>query len=96
MQERSGAEIARETGVGSGTLYPLLMRFEKVNWLASQWEQGEPALLGRPRKRLYKLTALGQTRASAAKRFRSRSGDWHGRKNNHPHSHSRTGGQPAL
>jgi DNA-binding PadR family transcriptional regulator len=56
----SGAEIARTTKIKSGTLYPILFRLEKENWLESKWEVGEPHLLGRPRRRLYELTALGE------------------------------------
>jgi len=62
----SGAEIAKETGVGSGTLYPLLARLEDAGWAKSRWEDVDPHKVGRPRRRLYQLTALGQTRARAA------------------------------
>ena len=63
-EARSGAEIGRETGIGSGTLYPMLARLEEASWLSSAWEDGDPTVLGRPRKRLYQLTGLGQRRAS--------------------------------
>jgi PadR family transcriptional regulator, regulatory protein PadR len=56
---RSGAEIARETGVSPGTLYPLLSRFEKAGLFASAWEEGDPHKLGRPRRRLYTITGAG-------------------------------------
>jgi PadR family transcriptional regulator PadR len=66
LNEVSGAEVSRAVGVGSGTLYPLLARLERANWLASKWEQVDPVEVGRPRRRLYKLTGLGQNRARSA------------------------------
>lgn len=65
-KERSGAEISREAKIGSGTLYPLLLRLERVNWLVSEWEQIDPKLVGRPRKRFYRLSADGYNKARAA------------------------------
>ena len=65
-EARSGAEIARSARVGSGTLYPLMARFEKAGWATSEWESIEPAVAGRPRRRLYTLTGLGQTKAREA------------------------------
>lgn len=63
---RSGAEISRATGVGSGTLYPLLARLEEAAWVKGEWEKLNPSEAGRPRRRLYKLTALGQKNALKA------------------------------
>jgi PadR family transcriptional regulator PadR len=63
---RSGAEISRALGIGSGTLYPLLARLENADWMRSEWEQVDPSEVGRPRKRFYKLTGHGQTRARKA------------------------------
>ncbi len=63
---RSGAEIAKATKVGSGTLYPLLARLEAAGWLTSQWENVDPSEVGRPRRRLYKLTGVGQQRTREA------------------------------
>jgi DNA-binding PadR family transcriptional regulator len=57
--ELSGAEISKRTGLKSGTLYPILIRLENAKWLESEWEQGEPKILGRPRRRFYSITALG-------------------------------------
>lgn len=64
LKARSGAEIAKATGIGSGTLYPMLIRLEKAGWLISEWEAIDPHEAGRPRRRLYKLTALGQNNAN--------------------------------
>ncbi len=66
--ELSGAEISREVKLQSGTLYPLLMRLEQCGWLESRWETEDPHALGRPRRRYYKVTGIGQTRARAALR----------------------------
>jgi PadR family transcriptional regulator PadR len=62
----SGADIARQTGLGSGTLYPLLQRLENAGWLKSEWEKVDPSEAGRPKRRHYKLTGLGQTHAVKA------------------------------
>jgi DNA-binding PadR family transcriptional regulator len=66
--ELSGAEIAKKTGLQSGTLYPILARLEQAEWLESKWEDGDPRELGRPRRRLYQLTGLGTKSARAAYR----------------------------
>lgn len=63
-RELSGSEIAKETGLASGTLYPLVYRLEKAGWLDSRWEKGDPATLGRPRRRYYRITAEGQKRVA--------------------------------
>jgi PadR family transcriptional regulator, regulatory protein PadR len=62
----SGAEIAKATKVGSGTLYPLLARLEAAGWFTSEWENVDPSEVGRPRRRLYKLTGVGKRRAREA------------------------------
>jgi len=57
--ELSGAEIGKRTKLASGTLYPILFRLEEVGWLQSRWEAGNPAVLGRPRRRFYRVTVEG-------------------------------------
>jgi DNA-binding MarR family transcriptional regulator len=64
----SGAEIAVVTKLASGTLYPILLRLENAQWVESHWETKDPRDLGRPRRRLYQITALGQRKAIAALR----------------------------
>jgi DNA-binding MarR family transcriptional regulator len=56
----SGAEISRSAKIPSGTLYPVLFRLERAGWLESEWEDGNPSEMGRPRRRLYRLTSLGR------------------------------------
>jgi len=63
---RSGAAMAKATGVGSGTLYPMLARLEAAGWLTSEWEAIDPREAGRPRRRFYRLTPVGQNHAHAA------------------------------
>lgn len=65
-EELSGADIRRATGLASGTLYPILLRLEEAGWLQSQWEGIDPAETGRPRRRFYRLTAIGERRVRAA------------------------------
>jgi PadR family transcriptional regulator, regulatory protein PadR len=63
---RSGADIFAATGVSSGTLYPMLARLEAAGWLSSDWERVDPSEAGRPRRRYYTVTGVGQARARSA------------------------------
>lgn len=62
----SGFEILRSTGLASGTLYPILFRLEEAGWLESEWEDVAPSQVKRPRRRLYRMTALGERSARAS------------------------------
>jgi DNA-binding PadR family transcriptional regulator len=55
---RYGYDLSRETGLKSGTLYPILMRLAEKSLLATRWE--EAVVPGRPPRHMYRLTALGQ------------------------------------
>ena len=57
--ELSGADVRRTTKLSSGTLYPILIRFEEAGLLTSAWEEVDPSEVGRPRRRLYKITGHG-------------------------------------
>jgi len=59
-QDFTGAEIIRETGFSSGTVYPILIRCETDGLLDSKWEKARPKTLGRPRRRLYSITRHGR------------------------------------
>ena len=59
----SGADIGRLTGLASGSLYPILYAFEANGLVESEWEAEEPAALGRPRRRMYRLTSAGEDAA---------------------------------
>src|SRR5688500_1531791 len=64
-QSVAGSDIAAQTHLPSGTLYPILLRLEAVGLLKSQWEKIDPAKEGRPRKRLYRITRTGLDRATS-------------------------------
>jgi PadR family transcriptional regulator PadR len=66
QNEFSGADIARSTQLASGTLYPILLRLEAAGWAESHWESGDPHALGRPRRRFYRVTGIGASRARSA------------------------------
>jgi PadR family transcriptional regulator, regulatory protein PadR len=68
VRELSGADIAKLTKLQSGTLYPILYRLEQVGWVNSNWEAGDPAVLGRPRRRYYRVTAQGAKKIKAVVR----------------------------
>lgn len=55
---RHGYSMSQQTHLPSGTLYPILMRLEKLAWLETRWE--EPGNLGRPPRHLYRLTGQGR------------------------------------
>jgi PadR family transcriptional regulator PadR len=52
-----GYEISKETGLKSGTLYPILMRLSDQGLLNSRWKDAERP--GRPPRHVYRLTAAG-------------------------------------
>lgn len=54
---RHGYELSQETGLKSGTLYPLLIRLNDHGLLDSKWR--EPERPGRPPRHVYRLTAGG-------------------------------------
>ncbi len=62
--ELSGADVQKRASLASGTLYPILLRLESAGWFVSRWEAVDPASVGRPRRRLYRLTPGGLRRAS--------------------------------
>jgi PadR family transcriptional regulator PadR len=65
-QPRYGLEIAREANLSHTTVYDTLARLEAAGWLRSEWEQIDPRVDARPRRRLYSLTALGEDVARGA------------------------------
>jgi PadR family transcriptional regulator PadR len=64
VEQLSGADVQRCSGLASGTLYPILLRLESAGWFVSRWETVDPVKAGRPRRRLYRLTPTGLLRAS--------------------------------
>ncbi|WP_202925763.1 PadR family transcriptional regulator [Goekera deserti] len=65
-RERYGREIGEAAGLRSGTVHPILARLEGHGWLASRWEDIDPAVQGRPARRYYALTGEGVPAARAA------------------------------
>ena len=63
-QWRHGYALAGQTGLKSGTLYPILIRLADRGLVEACWQE-EPAP-GRPRRHLYRLTAAGLASASGA------------------------------
>ena len=43
----------------SGTLYPILMKFERAGWLTAGKEDIDPKTEGRPARRFYRITGSG-------------------------------------
>lgn len=59
LAELAGADLMGAARVSSGTLYPILLRFERAGLLESRWETERPEELGRPRRRFYRMTQAG-------------------------------------
>jgi DNA-binding PadR family transcriptional regulator len=57
QQWRHGYDLMKETGLSSGTLYPLLMRMTDQGLVEAEWH--DPAQPGRPARHAYGLTAAG-------------------------------------
>jgi PadR family transcriptional regulator PadR len=63
-QWQHGYALAKQTGLKSGTLYPILIRLADRGLVEACW-QDEPAP-GRPRRHLYRLTVSGLASATGA------------------------------
>jgi PadR family transcriptional regulator, regulatory protein PadR len=61
---RHGYDLAKQTGLKSGSLYPILIRFAERGLIEAEWEREQPQ--GRPRRHLYRITAAGLAAAAAA------------------------------
>jgi PadR family transcriptional regulator PadR len=51
-----GYDISKQSGLKSGTLYPILMRLADRDLLETTWESSEP---GRPPRHMYRFTPDG-------------------------------------
>ena len=49
--------MAQQAGLKSGTIYPLV-RLEEYKWVTSDWEETDPVVEGRRRRRYYKLSPM--------------------------------------
>ena len=54
-----GYEMARLLGIPTNALYGALARLEATELVKSRWERAEPSKMGRPRRRLYRITTKG-------------------------------------
>jgi DNA-binding PadR family transcriptional regulator len=61
---RHGYDLMKETGLLSGTLYPLLMRMGDQVLVEAEWR--EAAQPGRPPRHAYRLTEAGLALARAS------------------------------
>jgi PadR family transcriptional regulator, regulatory protein PadR len=59
-----GLALAKAAGIRSPTIYRALARLETARWVTSSPEEIDPALEGRPRRRLYRLTPHGVREAT--------------------------------
>ena len=58
---RHGFDIIDASGLGAGTVYPILRRLEEARWVTSTWERASRAhAAGRPPRRNYQVTAAGK------------------------------------
>jgi PadR family transcriptional regulator PadR len=64
---RYGLELGKGSRMTSGTLYPALRRLENDGIVESRWEEIDPSEVGRPRRRFYRLTGLGEGVANRAR-----------------------------
>jgi DNA-binding PadR family transcriptional regulator len=55
---RHGYDLMTETGLKSGSLYPILVRLADRGVLEATWEQDAPS--GRPPRHCYRLSATGR------------------------------------
>ena len=61
-----GVELHEATGLPTGTIYPILSRFNDLGWLSSTWEDVEPRQRGRPQRHYHQLTEYGTEQARKA------------------------------
>jgi DNA-binding PadR family transcriptional regulator len=58
-----GLELMERADLRSGTVYPILHRLKTDGWLDVEVEDVDPAVEGRPARRLYSLTGAGEVGA---------------------------------
>jgi len=59
-----GLKLCEQTGLGTGTVYPVLDRLLRARWITDRWEEPPPA--DRPPRRFYEITGEGRTALNAA------------------------------
>lgn len=66
IAEWYGLDLSDRVRLEPGTIYPILRRLLEVGWLTRRWEDIDPSEEGRPRRRLYRLTGVGERAAREA------------------------------
>ncbi|GAA1645474.1 hypothetical protein GCM10009764_78800 [Nocardia ninae] len=61
--EHYGLKISEQSGLPTGSIYPILTRLETAGWVTSQWEDIDESAEGRRRRRFYQLTRDGTAAA---------------------------------
>lgn len=62
-EPRYGFDLMETTGLASGTLYPILVRLERAGWIVGAKEDIDPVAEGRPARKNFTLTGVGQQSA---------------------------------
>lgn len=57
---RFGTDLIRETGIKSGSMFPILTRLEHAGFVTAQPEGADPHEVGRPSRTYYRLTPRGE------------------------------------
>ncbi len=60
-----GKLVMARTGLGSGSVYPILRRLEGAGWISGEWEAAVTPGQGRPRRRFLCLTDAGRAEIRA-------------------------------
>jgi PadR family transcriptional regulator PadR len=60
-----GYELAKQTGMASAVVYPVLSRLLEDGWLVDDWEEQWEGRKKRPPRRYYELTNLGRRELGA-------------------------------
>jgi hypothetical protein len=56
---RYGWDLMGQTGLKSGSLYPILSRLRSIGWIVAHREDIDPVAAGRPARRYYTMTVTG-------------------------------------
>lgn len=75
LDEHYGYDLMQAIGLPSGTLYPILAKFEAAGWLTVGKENIDTRAEGRPARRFYRISAAAvpvarQQLAELSERFR--------------------------
>ena len=65
-RKRYGYELSDATGLGSGTIYPILECLQQWGWVEREWESVDASVEGRPARHYYRLSTEGAEQAALA------------------------------